>query len=324
MARRRSLPRFSRADRGLLHLLVEDLEPVASELLGPVHRRVGVAQQHVRRRTVADGEAEAGREEHLAAVVEDERLGQHLVEPVGDREHRALAGHVLGEDHELVATEAGDGVVGPHDGAQPLGEADEQLVAGPVAEAVVDDLEPVEVEEEDRDLLLQLPGPHQRVLEPVEHQGAVGQSGQVVVHGLVGQAALGFVALERDLEQLARRADRVLLVRVGLARLGVVHRDRAELPAAVGHVEHRQRPGGPEPGRLEGGAHRRHQGIGAGVGHDDRRTRAQRLAVDVGTVGHADAEVLQHPGGQVASAAGDQPLALDQEHADHAVARRGR
>ena len=139
---------------------------------------------------------------------------------------------------------------------------------------------------------------HERVLEPVEHQGAVGQAGQLVVDGLVGQAALGFVALERDLEQLPGRADRVPLVGVGLARFGVVHRDRAELPAAVGHVEHRQRPGGPQPGRLEGGAHRRHQRIGAGVGHDDRRTGAERLAVDVGTVGHADAEVLEHAAGR--------------------------
>ena len=81
---------------------------------------------------------------------------------------------------------------------------------------------------------------HQRVLEPVEHEGAVGQAGEVVVDGLVGEPALGLVALERDLEQLPGGGDRGPLVGVGLARFGVVHRDGAELPAAIGHVEHRR------------------------------------------------------------------------------------
>ena len=49
---------------------------------------------------------------------------------------------------ELVAAEAGHGVL-PADGSrQALADRDEQLVAGVVAEAVVHDLEPVEVEEQ--------------------------------------------------------------------------------------------------------------------------------------------------------------------------------
>ena len=55
---------------------------------------------------------------------------------------------VLADDDELVAAEAGDQVAGAHGGAQPVGHLDEQLVAGGVAERVVDDLEVVEVEEE--------------------------------------------------------------------------------------------------------------------------------------------------------------------------------
>ena len=56
-------------------------------------------------------------------------------------------GHVTGlEQHgELVAPEAGHGVTGPGRASQPLGDGDEQLVAGGVAEAVVDHLEVVDV-----------------------------------------------------------------------------------------------------------------------------------------------------------------------------------
>ena len=67
--------------------------------------------------------------------------GGHLVDPVD-----------LADHHELVAAEAGHGVGGAHALSQPVGGLHQQLVAGAVAEAVVDDLEVVEVEEEHDDL----------------------------------------------------------------------------------------------------------------------------------------------------------------------------
>ena len=57
---------------------------------------------------------------------------------------------VLDQDRELVAAEARRGVAGAHAAQQPLADRDEQLVAGGVAEAVVDRLELVEVAEQDR------------------------------------------------------------------------------------------------------------------------------------------------------------------------------
>ena len=57
------------------------------------------------------------------------------------------------EDGELVAAEAGDEVGVAHGGLEPLRDLDQQAVAGLVPEAVVDDLEVVEVEEEDGDRL---------------------------------------------------------------------------------------------------------------------------------------------------------------------------
>ena len=52
---------------------------------------------------------------------------------------------------ELVAAEAGDRVAGPEARAEPLADGREELVADGVAEALVDRLEPVEVEQDQGD-----------------------------------------------------------------------------------------------------------------------------------------------------------------------------
>ena len=66
------------------------------------------------------------------------------------------------------------------------GDVDQHGVAGRVAEPVVDRLEAVEVDEEQRDPGAAAPRHLQRVLDPVEQQAAVGQVGQQVVAGEVG------------------------------------------------------------------------------------------------------------------------------------------
>ena len=57
---------------------------------------------------------------------------------------------LLDDDRELVAAEPGDGVAGAGHDLEPLGDGHEQLVALGVAEPVVDGLEVVEVQEQDR------------------------------------------------------------------------------------------------------------------------------------------------------------------------------
>ena len=56
----------------------------------------------------------------------------------------------LGQDRELVAAQPGDEVAVADRAGDPLGHGDEERVAGGVAERVVDDLEVVEVDEQDR------------------------------------------------------------------------------------------------------------------------------------------------------------------------------
>ena len=77
----------------------------------------------------------------------------------------------LGQEHdELVAAEAGDGVVGAGGAAEPLGHRLQEQVADGVAEAVVDVLEAVEVEEEDGAVPVGAPGVRDG------HRGAVLES----------------------------------------------------------------------------------------------------------------------------------------------------
>ena len=74
--------------------------------------------------------------------------------------------------------------------AQPRGDRHEQAVAGGVAEAVVDGLEVVEVDEQHRQRPAEAAACAQRVLDAVEEQGAVGEAGQRVVERLVAQLVL--------------------------------------------------------------------------------------------------------------------------------------
>src|SRR5579862_4110051 len=81
------------------------------------------------------------------APVEHERLADRVEEPSRERLERRLIRDGR-EDRELVAADARDEVAVAKARADPLRELDQHTVAGAVAEAVVDRLEVVEVEEE--------------------------------------------------------------------------------------------------------------------------------------------------------------------------------
>ena len=85
----------------------------------------------------AEGEPDAGRQVDLP-LVHDERLVQHAEQPVGQRAQAVEVLDVLGDDEELVGAEADGGVLDPGAPAQPVGHLAEQLVAGLVAEGLVD------------------------------------------------------------------------------------------------------------------------------------------------------------------------------------------
>ncbi len=169
---------------------VGELEAVAARRLGPVHGDVGAAQ-HLGRGPLprrALDHAEAAAHGQLAAV-DAQRGGEGGEDAVGEVGDVPLAAGAGGEGHELVPAEPGHHLVGPGDAAlQPVRDLHEEPVAGGVAEAVVDDLEAVEVEVAEAEAGVVAGG--ERLLQSLEEQGPVGESGEGVVGGLVAQAQM--------------------------------------------------------------------------------------------------------------------------------------
>ena len=149
--------------------------------------------------------------------------------------------------------------LGPGDLGEPARDLLEQLVAGVVTEAVVDLLEPVEVDEQQRENLVRALRARQGLVETVAEQRAVGEAGEAVVEGLARE-----LLLEPDpLGDVARVEHHAPDVAV-LAQVGHVRLEMPPLLEAVRHPEDQL----PRLPVLERGAHR-----GAVVGMHDVEAR---------------------------------------------------
>ena len=207
----------------LVHGRLEHAVAALALALGDVHGRVGVADQLV---GVGGGsglghrDAQAGADDDVV-VVELERAGQRLEDPLGGLGGGLDVVDVLQQDRELVAAEAGGGVGGADAGRDPLGHLEQHPVAGGVAEAVVDGLEVVEVDEHDghADALAQRP--RHGVADALVEQRAVGQVGDRVVEGLVGELLLELLALGDVAAVEHDAADGVVVEQVGVQDLEV-------------------------------------------------------------------------------------------------------
>ena len=180
--------------------------------------------------------------------------------------------------------------------AQAAGEGDEQLVADLVAEAVVDALEVVEVEEEhDRAAV----GAAERGLDLLGEQRAVGEPGERVVVGAVREAVavlgelphrlLEPVVLERDRGVVGQRLQQRQVGggELGDAALAVGERDRAEQRLLAGQRGEQQLA-------ARGGAHPRGEDRSGPSGAQQARAvaldRAAQRAGERALVGLHDGE----------------------------------
>ncbi|MDT4821239.1 hypothetical protein FQZ97_544090 [compost metagenome] len=197
--------------QALLHLVVhlrhEGADAVASLVLGLVHRRVGIAQQGDGVAAVAGvaAEADAAADRHLL-LVQHHRQGDALLEALQPGHLLAKLVGLHQQHDELVAAQARYGVDLAHPRPQAVGDLDQQLVAGVVAEAVVDHLEAVDVHEGQREAALVARGQGDGLADAVAEQVAVGQAGEAVVVGLVLQlllVALGFGDVVENADEVA-------------------------------------------------------------------------------------------------------------------------
>ena len=166
------------------------------------------------------------------------------------RHRRGLArlGDVLQQHAELVAADARDEVVAAHAGAQARGDHLQQAVADLVAEAVVDLLEVVQVEEQERRGLVVAPGVRHRLARALGEHRAVGQAGERVVVREELEAARVVLQLDRGEAQVFLRAlergdvvrqhvEAEHLRRLAAARCGTHETCSVRAPAAFGGGE---------------------------------------------------------------------------------------
>ena len=189
---------------------------VAHDLVG-----VGVLGQ-------AEGDADAGRGEYFPAADRKGRA-QHLLNPERDGVGLLLVAERMQENGELVSAQPGKDVSLPQARLEPPRDRGEQLVAHRVAEAVVDDLEAVEVEIKRREPgaagpLLDLVEPSP---EPLHEDRAVAEPGQRVEEPGAAEPLLR----DRSLRRVGHRSGDT-----GRAPACASHRDAATQEPPVGAV----------------------------------------------------------------------------------------
>ena len=191
-----------RVHHTVVHRVIEDHIAVASGTLGFVHRGVGVAQNLCRPQVLAlpAHHADAGAALHRV-VGNGVGLTQVGQQPLGDGRYRRVVAHAFQHHHKLVAAQArGHGVTRLHARQrvaraqrelQALRDLAQQLVAGAMAQRVVDLLEAVEVHEQHREAVPRVALRMRNGTRQALHHGlAVGQLRQrVSARGLV-QAVL--------------------------------------------------------------------------------------------------------------------------------------
>ena len=124
-------------------------------------------------------------------VADAERLGEALDQPRRERGQALPVGRIGPDDGEFVSAQPRDNVGLAHAMAQPPGHRLEQFVAGRMTERIVDGLELIEVDRDQRDLVAAAIDADQRIVEHVAELQAVGQLGQPVMPGEIGDAGCG-------------------------------------------------------------------------------------------------------------------------------------
>lgn len=169
----------------LAHIPLKNLEPAAALGAGDVHGDGRVLQEFLGQIVVGGAEHHAHRRrgvDHASGDVEGFLDGFEDVSGCGHG--FAGRGDLFEQDDEFVAAHSGGGVQAAQQVAQPVGHGFEELVAGGVAQGIVDHLEAVEIEiEHGVDVTRPPARPFEGLADAVETQRPIGQIGQGIVEG---------------------------------------------------------------------------------------------------------------------------------------------
>ena len=228
---RLDLPAVHRRD---VQLVGEDGVAAATAALRAVECRVRIAEDVLRGVVAREPEGDADAERRVEGVAGGvDRLGDRSEQALGDAHRVGVAGEPFEQDNELVAAEADDVAFGDRDGVgrpnarrEAARERDEERVTDEVAEAVVDDLEAIEIDEEHGVAKRRMPLlPREAAREPLDEQRTFRKARQHVVRGVVPELDLRHPSM-RDVRLRASRAERHTVV-------GSAHRATAKHPAVL-------------------------------------------------------------------------------------------
>jgi hypothetical protein len=181
---------------GGVHVFVEEAAVRGAGALGRIQCLLGVPPQGLDRVGVAreERDADAGGE-HQFAAVERQWSGNGFQQALGDQRGMAGETYVDQEDGECIAVDAGNRfgwahrrmerqqVACPDRGFQAFGDFAEEAIARGVAKCIVDALEMIEIEMQERATPLCAARTCQFDLDQLGEELPIGQSGQAVVHG---------------------------------------------------------------------------------------------------------------------------------------------
>ena len=228
-------------DRGSAHLRREEAVAVAAVLLRVVHGGVRVADQvhDVVRIPRAERDADAAGDVQLV-LVQVEGAAELVEQLARERpDHGAVVRRgreILDKEGKFVAREASEHGVAGQFLVHALGEDLERPVARRVPEGVVDLLEMVEVEVDERELAARAARAGDRLLQRMLELQPVRDLGERVVAGEVADSPLGALALG----DVARDEDAALETRILGGHHGAGERHRDRLPGLRAHrqLEH--------------------------------------------------------------------------------------
>ncbi len=162
----------------LLHRLVEEGEAVATLVLGPVEREIGCLEERRRAFAVAWAHRDAERKRRVDLRRAEIEWRDHRVDDAMSRCGTVRGAVDLRQDQrELVAAKPGEAVAVAYGSPDAFDDADQQAVAGLMAVGVIDVLETVDVDGDERHLRVGSAA-GDRCLEHLVEAEAIGQGGQ--------------------------------------------------------------------------------------------------------------------------------------------------
>gem|GEM_PF-4438951 len=206
----------------------------AAAVLGAVERHVCGAEQvlggigMVRK----DGDTDR-RPDDCRMPFEHDRLAAVFENAFGLRAGKAVRIRTAEDDGELVAAEPGDDALAVDRRTQPVADLDEHRIARAVTERIVDGLEAIEIEDEEREFLLPRDRRGNAGGERRVESGAVGKAGQRVAIGehfqpLIGTQDIGIGRRQRVGERRRLQLSEHIADEDGLPRAAAADQDHGQ------------------------------------------------------------------------------------------------